>query len=312
MEIKRTVTGSKKGFTIVELLTVMSVIAILIALLVPALGMVRDFADEIQQKKQFSAIGAGLEMYRNSFNEYPPSIDNINDTTAVDATPYGGAQKLAEAMVGLDLIGFHPKSDFRSNGEYSQPDGTGSFLDVPVYDIVTGIAPNTDGDYGETGNENMMARKQFIETEHANAYQMIDVYDNPASNGHLETSFVLCDAYEKKRNLGKKTGMPILYFRARTIYSLQDSTDGAGMDDDVYDYRDNELMLDLQAAGMPAPTAFNAEEFDEMIVNQQVKQASGSLDVQRPYRAKSYIMMSAGKDGVYGTPDDLFNFEKKI
>ncbi|MBN1124688.1 MAG: prepilin-type N-terminal cleavage/methylation domain-containing protein, partial [Sedimentisphaerales bacterium] len=34
----------KKGFTIVELLTVMGVIAILIGLLVPALNQVKDYA----------------------------------------------------------------------------------------------------------------------------------------------------------------------------------------------------------------------------------------------------------------------------
>ena len=30
----------------------------------------------------------------------------------------------------------------------------------------------------------------------------------------------------------------------------------------------------------------------------------------RPYRADSYILMSAGFDGLYGTKDDVFNFEK--
>jgi hypothetical protein len=31
----------------------------------------------------------------------------------------------------------------------------------------------------------------------------------------------------------------------------------------------------------------------------------------RPYRADSYILLSAGFDGQYGTPDDIFNFEKE-
>lgn len=306
--------GGKKGFTIVELLTVMSVIAILMALLVPALGMIKDYSKEIQQKKQFQAIEDGLEMYYNLFGEYPPSIDNADDLNAVDATPYGGAQKLAEAMVGQDLIGFHPKSDYRSNGQYSQPDGAGGFTDVLIYDIVNGILPNADGDYAETGNENMIVRKQFIEAEGANAYTMQDVYENPMANGHDADSFVLCDVYEKKRNLGQKTGMPILYYRARTIYTLQDSQDAGGMDDDVFDFRDNRLMLSLQAVGTPALAgpAFIAAEFDEMIFNPQIKAASGALGVQRPYNAKTYILMSAGKDGVYGTPDDIFNFDKKI
>jgi hypothetical protein len=30
----------------------------------------------------------------------------------------------------------------------------------------------------------------------------------------------------------------------------------------------------------------------------------------RPYRVDSYILLSAGFDGQYGTPDDIYNFEK--
>ena len=45
--MKNEKTKSSKGFTIVELLTVMGVIAILISLLVPALAAVRDMAMEL-------------------------------------------------------------------------------------------------------------------------------------------------------------------------------------------------------------------------------------------------------------------------
>ena len=32
--------------------------------------------------------------------------------------------------------------------------------------------------------------------------------------------------------------------------------------------------------------------------------------VDRPYRSESYILLSAGFDGEYGTEDDVFNFER--
>ncbi|MBN1457316.1 MAG: type II secretion system protein, partial [Sedimentisphaerales bacterium] len=100
----------RKGFTIVELLTVMGVIAILISLLVPALALVRDFSKEIQQSAQFHSIDVGLEMYKTEFGDYPESSDNddLYDASKChpdDPTPYGGANKLAEAMVGLDMLG---------------------------------------------------------------------------------------------------------------------------------------------------------------------------------------------------------------
>ena len=66
----------KKGFTIVELLTVMGVIAVLIGLMVPALGLVKDYSKRIQQKAQFHGIDMGLEMYKTEFGSYPRSDDN--------------------------------------------------------------------------------------------------------------------------------------------------------------------------------------------------------------------------------------------
>ncbi len=43
-------------------------------------------------------------------------------------------------------------------------------------------------------------------------------------------------------------------------------------------------------------------------VNQQIYDASGGV-IRVPYRAESYVLMSAGKDGLFGTADDVYNFE---
>ena len=53
--------SEKQGFTIVELLTVMSVIAILIGLLVPALNLVRKMAKDTKQKAQFHSINVAVK-----------------------------------------------------------------------------------------------------------------------------------------------------------------------------------------------------------------------------------------------------------
>ena len=50
-----------KGFTIVELLTVMSIIIILMGVLVPALNRVRRFSKIVTQRGQFHEISKGLE-----------------------------------------------------------------------------------------------------------------------------------------------------------------------------------------------------------------------------------------------------------
>ncbi len=305
----------------------MGVIAILISLLVPALTLVRDYSKEIQQRAQFHGIDVGLEMYKTEFGNYPPSKDNADPPTGTNAhpddpTPYSGANKLAEAMVGLDMLGFHPKSDFRSDGVNIRDDGTasGAIEDFPVYHPLFDDF-NANGALIETGGENVQARKgPFLDLENANAYELQDVYTDTrgyrtatGSVGIIDQSLVLCDEYINKRQSGKKTGMPILYYRARRAYTQQDTFDG--IDNDIYYYPDNQNILDLgvpeDQAGPPHPlyagggAIVDYDNFEYMIINTQVTK------VKRPYRADSYILVSAGKDGLYGTPDDMFNFQKK-
>jgi prepilin-type N-terminal cleavage/methylation domain-containing protein len=321
MRNDKVVVNRRGGFTIVELLTVMAVIAILIGLLVPALNLVKDYAKEIQQKAQFHAIGVGVELFKSEFGMYPPSNDNL-DASGIganhpyDPTPYGGAHKLAEALVGWDLLGFHPRSDFRSDGmnDYDN-DGTPDLIYDPIDGIDTGSDPEA------SGAENIENREgPFIELENANAFRMADIYGSNTGDFEVDNpvggNFVLCDVFSKKRVSGRKTGMPVLYYRARTQYTYQDYTTLITPDeiaDDIYYYPDNQNLLDLgsaEDATVDHPLADGAavnnwEDFEDMILNKQV------VDIKRPYRAGSYILISAGPDGLYGNADDICNFTKE-
>lgn len=314
---------SKKGFTIVELLTVMGVIAVLIGLLVPALALVKDHAKKLQQKAQFHGIDVGLEIFKNEFGSYPDSSDEY--VMAGVGDPYCGANKLAEAMVGLDLIGFHPSSSFSGDGRSTVTLTTGLPGPVVVYNA------EADTPDWQTAKENMDARKgPFVDLEKVNAYRMNEIYAAANLGNFVQTTnigagasypLVLCDVYAKKRSgVGaKKTGTPILYYRAHTNFKFQDhaiDNDGVGGtdDDDIYSYYDNAQLLlngmpdtgDAYTVEKAAVTGVPAQEFDNMIVNENI------TTVDRPYRADSYILISAGKDGDFGTADDVFNFDKEV
>ena len=318
-------TPHNNGFTIVELLTVMAVIALLIGLLVPALSMVKDRAKDIQQRAQFHAISSGLEMFKADFGDYPESNDNsINSASSPqkigDNRTYCGANKLAEAMVGLDYLGFHPSSDFRLDGANTIINKLGQqIVNQAVYHA------NLDVANWETAEENIQARKgPYVDLENANAFRMDEVYTTIGApfvvGWDNKYPLVMCDVYSKKRGGtgGKKTGTPILYFKARTNNSRQDSVTSQNMADpnstlerSIYYYYDNNSILSLglpdtgvahEILRVPADTLLN---FDNLIINKNVQM------VPRPYRANSYILWSAGKDGSFGTGDDVFNFTKE-
>jgi type II secretory pathway pseudopilin PulG len=328
--------AQKGGFTIVELLTVMGIIAILIGLLVPALSMVKDYAKQVQQAAQFHSIEVGLDLYKAEFGAYPPSNDNaIVPQHPKDITPYSGANKLAEAMVGLDFLGFHPNSDYRASGQAEILDrNTGTVLPpVLIYNALNGVANF------QTPEENVKCRggkfgAPFIELENANAFRMDDIFTTLSNTGFTfrtpyPVSMVLCDVYAKKRNTvsARKTGMPILYYRARTQFTEQNYNDTQGLDieNDIYYYPDNYSILTLgtpdqtsvshpladaapPAAGRGNPNDWS--DFENMILNRQVT-TNPNFDIKRPYRAQSYILISAGKDGLYGTSDDITNFKQE-
>ncbi len=103
---------SERAYTIIELLTVMSIVIILIGLLVPALTVVKKYGRKVKQRAQFHAIDVAMELFNNEFEGYPDSGNMDLDNPAV---AYCGAMKLCEAMMGQDLLGFHPDSDFRAD-----------------------------------------------------------------------------------------------------------------------------------------------------------------------------------------------------
>ncbi len=71
----------RQGFTLIELLVVIAIIAILAALLLPALASAKRNAKRIQCINNLHQIDIGCSVYCNDFNDwYPPvSVGGVND-----------------------------------------------------------------------------------------------------------------------------------------------------------------------------------------------------------------------------------------
>jgi prepilin-type N-terminal cleavage/methylation domain-containing protein/prepilin-type processing-associated H-X9-DG protein len=80
---------SQAGFTLVELLVVIGIIAVLISLLLPALSKVRRQSAQIQCAAQIRQIGQYYVMYANQFKGKYPHQLNINSQNWTN-WPFGG------------------------------------------------------------------------------------------------------------------------------------------------------------------------------------------------------------------------------
>jgi prepilin-type N-terminal cleavage/methylation domain-containing protein len=304
------------GFTLVEMLTTIAIIAIVLALIVPAISLVQKTAVNVKQKTQFHTVGIALEGFRSDFGDYPPS----KSETSGPAFGYCGAQKLAEAIVGWDGFGVHPLSQFLPSGR--------TLAGEEVYNVNTGIT--WANSYTETADENRKARKgPYLELESANAVRISDLYDSRYPRPDNPDTFVLSDMFGKVKHLRtqKNTGMPILYFKANinglehNVTTAQvEQTGGAMTRRVVYNVYDNEPIFkerppfDRRLQHWPndrvaVPPRTVGQTFYDRTLNPNFPGPPATVDPPRPYRSESFILLSAGPDGLYGTADDVYNFD---
>lgn len=106
-----------RAFTLVELLTVIAIIGILAAILIPTARSARVSANRAKTRAQFSQWAAGFEQFRQEYGSYPQLFPN-------------GAQKLVNQNANTSLTGPHLFHDVLAgvlrNGTALPPQTTGN------------------------------------------------------------------------------------------------------------------------------------------------------------------------------------------
>jgi type II secretory pathway pseudopilin PulG len=315
---------SGRGFTIIELLTVMSIIIILISVLVPALNKTRIFAKKVMQKGQFHEISKGLELFRNDHQDTYP------DSGAVDSNGLGycGAMRLCEALLGQDGMGYHPLSNFHSQQ-----------TDTYLFDLCIQTDPSLLS--GSTADPKLVANLQerikYIDVENVRSYRLQNIYNWDISAGvnfyptkgafnNTYPNAVIGDVFQRATLLGaatpmgcpqragQKASMPVLYYKADPSKLSHDAVTQPATttpNTNIYNFDDNYAIT---ALGCPWEGSRSSEHpmylpanpgpllFLREITNTKI------TSTPRPHNEDGYILLSAGYDGLYGTKDDVFNF----
>ncbi len=98
------------GFTLIELIVVISIIALLVGILLPALGKSRAVARRLQCMTKMISIGHAITMYATEHDEhFPPSVHSFSVADPVAAwdvqiAPYLGYTALAADPLSVNIF----------------------------------------------------------------------------------------------------------------------------------------------------------------------------------------------------------------
>jgi prepilin-type N-terminal cleavage/methylation domain-containing protein/prepilin-type processing-associated H-X9-DG protein len=122
----------KSGFTLVELLVVITIIAILIALLLPAVQAAREAARRLQCCNHFKQVGVALHNYHSLRECFPPGAIIWKDGMALPAcypypTPYYAGFGWGTLILPfIEQQQVYDRFDFNANQYYENNDPNGT------------------------------------------------------------------------------------------------------------------------------------------------------------------------------------------
>jgi len=319
---------SRRAFTLIELLTVIAIITLLIGILTPALGRARDQAKNAAIRAQLNSIGTGLEMFQNEQNKYAPSNAgeysafqaNENWEVGTNGQPLQGANLLVDAMVGRDFLGYDPKPSRQA---------TGSSIAYDRWNRNNQRRTRYIDPAGIASSQKSKAAGDAFGT-----YSASPVPDNDLFNPTLEGNVSVADSAPQYCPVFlDKFEFPILYYRANPNASQRspmlpilprNNATNAATDNAIYNGFDNRVFTDHNIGTNPGQRHEINQAFDLMNAVDDLsnnfaryinsdrassKDTAGNITFARPVNAEKFLLISPGKDGVYGNLDDVTNFE---
>ena len=309
---RRTLSAGR-AFSLIELLTVVTIIAILISILVPSLNRARISAKRTASMALLHTLETGIEMFREATDKYPSSTFGPYYGDASQGNLYG-AQKLARALMGREALvlklGSVPPKDLRTAG----PDGMAAkFYQSP--DASQRIGPFA---------ENLDPGTHYVATNDPTLpYQTLPGSLGQGGGSNADAPMMFIDSFR----------FPVLYWKANPKGDIMMAADARGADtgnrragsgtSPIFVQADNVGFLQWQMASKPHPMATPGLALEPDAqgpgtfayeIHQHSNEAEGASPalqrLRKPYNANSFLLITPGPDGLYGTPDDIRNFRR--
>lgn len=272
----------RAGFTLVELMVAISIIALLIGLLMPAISSARRNANVAEVKTEISALGQALADFKAKFGEYPPSRITLYKTA--DGWSSDNRSKTI-------IRRFWPSFDFTSDGaggSFSQawPGESISLDGAECLLFFVGGVRDIDGVH--IGFSSNPSQPFSVQPTRSRVGPFFEIDTGRLSDGDGDGLPEYLDTLP-----GQTT--PYLYLSSYdgAGYRCQDWTLIDGMFDA---YRLSEGEIDTNRNCM----ADASEDIN----------GNGRLDFGSAYKAKSFQIISPGFDGKYG-PGGVYNPESE-
>jgi prepilin-type N-terminal cleavage/methylation domain-containing protein len=260
----------RRGFTLIEMLVVIGIIAVLVALLVPAAAIAVSSARNTTMSIEIAELGKAIERYKQEKGDYPPSMGEI------DVNDLDGDNNFNESMYQANLVYL---SICEKHLQTCYPKMTNQEKQF----FYTNIAPNLSGD------EALVFWLSLTQTDERNPFTSAAKNFKryyPFAEDRLE-DFDGDTFPSYKPRYAKLT--PFVYIDARHYLSHQYAATAIG--ETVQPYGDYAKYQSLQNQPVPSPLTL-------AIVNQR-KQS-------QYMNPTTFQIISAGQDGDFGQPWDQF------
>ena len=349
-----------RAFSLVELLTVIFIIALLIGILIPSLNAARNAAKKTSTKSMLNSLGVGLEMFKNEngsefpqTNGYPPSFShppltafnypfdpNLGEFPFIQNNPVVyGAHWLPAMLMGVDNQGFIKKSAVPRQATplepfkwYTPEAIPGKIIDrSPLYvtpenapirktSQLPGRMPEDDTLFPDRGDgKGTMSHLPVF----------VDAWEQPFLYYAANTAGKATNMVETERKVdnnydtGDQGKGPPFYFHKDNVGFTGDKlTDPDQRTTNGWDFGSGaKHRIALSGAELTANQLIedepdHKETFARYIVDRKIYsnlltlKGAGTVDPKtplRPVNAASFLLISPGVDGQYGTQDDVSN-----